>query len=58
MVGNWFERTVRPGAKGVAELVSYADNAVLISKREDNIRLIIKIFPPLSSTGQVTSRLS
>ncbi|MCA1772222.1 MAG: group II intron reverse transcriptase/maturase [Halomonas sp.] len=45
VLDDWFERTVRPRLRGAAELVRYADDAVLIFKREDDARRVFDVLP-------------
>ena len=41
----WFEETVKPGLKGRAKLVRYADDFVICFEREDDARRVFAVLP-------------
>ena len=45
VLDEWFERDVRPRLKGAADLVRYADDAVLVFAREDDARRVFDVLP-------------
>ena len=45
VLDTWFERDVRPRLRGHGFLVRYADDAVLVFKREDDARRVLDVLP-------------
>jgi len=45
VLDEWFEETVRPRLQGPAQLVRYADDALLVFKREDDARRVFAVLP-------------
>ena len=45
VLDTWFEKTVKPRLRGPAELIRYADDAVLLFKGEDDARKVLEVLP-------------
>jgi len=43
LLDQWFEHTVKPRCRGPAHLVRFADDAVLLFKREDDARRVLAV---------------
>lgn len=45
VLDTWFEDVVRPRMRGTADLIRYADDAVLVFAREDDARRVMAVLP-------------
>jgi len=45
VLDTWFEHTVKPRLQGRAELVRYADDAVMLFKEEGDARKVLEVLP-------------
>lgn len=45
VLDTWFERDVKPRLQGLAHLVRYADDAVMLFSREDDARRVLEVLP-------------
>jgi group II intron reverse transcriptase/maturase len=45
VLDTWFEKTVKPRLQGPAELIRYADDAVLLFKEERDARKVLDVLP-------------
>jgi len=45
VLDEWFEDVVRPRLRGAAFLVRFADDAVLVFKREEDARRVLEVLP-------------
>ncbi len=45
VIDTWFEREVLPRMRGAAQLVRYADDAVLVFAHEDDARRVMAVLP-------------
>lgn len=45
VLDRWFEREVRPRLQGPAQLIRYADDAVLVFEREEDARRVMAVLP-------------
>lgn len=54
VLDQWFEHTAKPRCRGPAHLVRFADDAVLMFKREDDARRVLAVLPKRFGKYQLT----